>query len=316
MSTKPSGARTQSSRSHAAHGTPRPPSHGTRSGVQAPRPYRQARRKRAVAQQMRRVESALAGLPGHLWVNPATRALGRVTGSGWHTSKLLSILLLAGAVYGLGMVHTQDAWFVYAEDVTFVNLVHLQAGDLYAAGQVEGMNIFWLQPQALRRNLLQNNWVEDVRIQVGLPASVMVEVQEMKPVALWVTNNQTYWLASNGATLPVVGEADPSLPQVIDSLMEARDITVQDRLAIDPQVLKSVLALVEALPELEGKVRYNRTVGLNFPLPKPPVWVYWGDGFHMDEKLVNLAALRDMLRTSETPAQIADIRLVDRPYVR
>lgn len=265
---------------------------------------------------MRRVEAALSGLPDYLRANPATRAISSLTGSGWHISKLLSIALLAGAIYGLGMIHTQDAWFVYAEDVTFVNLVHLQADDLYAAGAVEGMNIFWLQPQALRRNLLQNNWVEDVRIQVGLPASVTVEVQEMKPVALWVTSDQTYWLASNGATLPAVGETDPGLPQVIDSLLEARDISVQDRLAMDPQVLASALALVKALPELEGKVRYNLTVGLNFPLPNPQVWVYWGDGFHRDKKLVNLAAALDMLRAGETPAQIVDVRLVDRPFVR
>ncbi len=287
-----------------------------RSGVQAPKPYRQARRKRAVAQQMRRVEVALSGLPGRLKLNRATRAASGVTGSGWHASKLLSILLLAGAIFGVGMLHTEDAWFVYAEDVAFVDLVHLQADDLYAQGEVDGMNVFWLRPDQLRLRLLKNAWIEDARVKVGLPAAVTVEVHEMKPAAIWVTNDQNYWVARNGAVLPVVGDPDPSLPQIVDSLLEARDITVDDRLAMDPQILEGAITLLDALPELEGKVRYNRSVGLNFPLPKPPVWVYWGDGFHVEEKLTNLAATRTMIRASERPVQIVDIRLIDRPYVR
>lgn len=288
----------------------------SRPGVQAPRPYRQARRKRAVVQQMRRVEVAISGLPGHLRAVGTLPGISLLAGSGWHMSKLVSILILAGVIFGVSMVHTQDAWFVYAEDVAFVNLVHLRADDLYAQSDVDGMNIFWLQPQELRRRLLENEWIEDVRVKVGLPAAVTVEVQEMTPVAVWKTSERAYWVAANGAALPVTGDPDPGLPQIIDSQMEARDPSQGDSLAIDPQILSSALTLVEALPELEGKVRYNRTVGLNFPLPKPEVWVYWGDGFHMQEKLTNLAATVEFVQASEEPAQIVDIRLFDRPYVR
>jgi cell division protein FtsQ len=320
MSTQRQATRTQTARRRTSRSTRSTQS--TRSGVQTASPYRLARRRRAMAQQMRRMEAALSGLPDRLRANRAAQAAARLTGSGWQISKLLSILILAGAIYILGMIHTEDGWFVYAEDVAFANLIRLQPADLYAAGEIEGMNIFWLQPQELRRKLLQNHWIDDVRVRVGLPASVTVEVQEMQPVALWVANTGRYWLASNGATLPAVdegegaGELASGLPQIVDSLLEARDITVQDRLAMDPQVLASALTLVEALPELEGKVRYNRDVGLNFPLPKPAVWVYWGDGFHMDEKRINLAATLDLVRASETPAQIVDIRLIDRPFVR
>lgn len=288
----------------------------TRSGVQAPKPYRQARRKRAVTRQMRRVEVALAGLPATIKFNRATQALSAVTGTGWRLSKLLSILLVIGAIFGVGMIQTQDAWFVYVEDVAFVNLVHLRADDLYAQGEIDGMNIFWLQPHQLRRKLLENEWIEDVRVKIGLPAGVTVEVQEMKPIAVWITNAGAYWLAANGAALPVTGELEAGLPQIVDSLQEARDPTRPNRLAIEPEILSSALTLVDLLPELEGKVRYNRTVGLNFPLPNPAVWVYWGDGFHIEEKLTNLAATRDLVRASEEPAQIVDIRLIERPYVR
>jgi hypothetical protein len=287
-----------------------------RSGVQAPRPYRQARRKRAVTQQMRRVEVAISGLPGKLRSVGTLPGISLLSGSGWHMSKLVSILLLAGVIFAVSMVHTQDAWFVYAEDVSFVNLVHLRADDLYAQSDMDGMNIFWLQPQALRQRLLENEWIEDVRVKIGLPAVVTVEVQEMNPIAVWITSDGAYWVAANGAALPVAGDPARDLPQIIDSQLEARDPSRGEHLAIDPQILSSALTLMETLPETEGKVRYNRTVGLNFPLPKPEVWVYWGNGFHMEEKLTNLTATLEFVQASEEPAQIVDIRLIDRPYVR
>ncbi len=296
----------------APRSRPRP----ARSSVQASQPYRQGRRKRAMAQQVRRMEVAISGVPGFLKGNRALQTVSVLRGTGWHAGKLVSVVLLAAALYGLGMIHTQDAWFVYAEDVAFVNLSRLQADDLYAQSDIEGINILWFQPQQLRRRLLENVWIEDARVKVGLPASVTVEVQEMQPVALWVTSQGTYWLAANGASLPITGEPDPGLPQIVDSLMEARDPAHHERLAIDPQILSGAMTLLEAMPELESKVRYNRTVGLNFPLPNPAVWVYWGNGFHMEEKLTNLAATLDMIRAGEEPAQIVDIRLIDRPYVR
>jgi hypothetical protein len=85
---------------------------------------------------------------------------------------------------------------------------------------------------------------------------------------------------------------------------------------MDPQVLKSALTLMVAMPELGGTVRYNESVGLNFPLPEPAVWVYWGDGFELEAKMDNLAVAREMLRNAEEAAQIVDVRLIDRPYVR
>jgi cell division protein FtsQ len=262
------------------------------------------------------MEVAVSGLPEQLRIDQARAALGRLSGTGWQVSKLLSAVVLAIALTAIVWVHTQDDWFVYAEDVQFNNLVHLHAEDLYAAAQVEGWNIFWLQPQEVRRRLLEHPWIEDARVGLELPAGITVHVEEMAPVALWITNAGTLWLAADGGTMPVEGEPDPNLPQIIDSLQEARTVTETQRLTMNPQILASAIALAQAVPELEGKVRYNRSVGLNFPLPKPPIWVYWGDGYYMQQKLDNLAAAREAVKQSDTPAQIIDVRFVERPYFR
>ena len=292
-------------------------------------PYQRARRKRTVMRQVRQFESVLARLPLHkLNVGARLQSItvpAAVQGTPFHFSKLLSCLLLAAALSGLTLLHTQDDWFVYAEDIRFTNLIRLRADDLYAAADVEGWNVFWVQPEEIRARLLAQGWVADAQVAVTLPAAVDIQIQEMEPVAVWVTNAQSYWLASNGAAMPIsdasVAAADSALPatalpQIIDSQQEARAVGTDETIRMDAQILNSALTLMAALPELENNMRYNRTVGLNFPLPDPAVWVYWGDGLDMEAKLENLAATRQTVRTRETPPQILDIRFVNRPYVR
>lgn len=293
------------------------------SGITPANPYQQARRKRAVSRQKRRFEAVFSRLPiptdfgaSLQWVEvPAV-----LQPTPWYFSKILSALLLLGALFSFIMLHNQDEWFVYREDVRFDSLIRLRADDLYQVVDLEGWNIFWVEPEAIREHLLALPWVEDAQVDVSLPSTVSINVIEMNPAAVWVTNEGHFWLAANGAALPIVNLEESALPamalpQIVDSLQEARVIG-DGPLAIDPQVLQSALTVMEALPELEGKVRYNESIGLNFPLPDPAVWVYWGNGFDLEAKLQNLVVTRELVRDAEEPAQILDIRLVDRPYVR
>jgi cell division septal protein FtsQ len=238
----------------------------------------------------------------------------------WRLSKSISLLLLLGALTSLFLLHTQENWFVYREDVRFHNLIRMRGDDLYQDLNLDGLNIFWVEPESIRTALLALPWVADAQVQVSLPANISVSLTEMTPSAVWVTNGGNYWLAANGSALPVAtmeGSAlpDVAMPQIVVSLQEAR-VVGNGPLTIDSQVLKSAMTLMAAMPELGQSVRYNKSIGLNFPLPDPPLWVYWGDGFDMDAKLQNLAVARDLVRNSEKPAQIVDVRLIDQPYVR
>ena len=288
-----------------------------------PDPYQKARRKRLASRQKRRFEAVFTRLPvpsrwGASLPDLALPAVLHPTP--WYVSKTLSALLLLGALMSLVLLHNQDEWFVYREDVRFNNLIRLRGDELYQAANLEGLNIFWVEPETVRDHLLTLPWVEDAQVDVSLPAAVAVNVVEMNPVAVWVTNAGNYWLAANGAALPIATLEESALPelalpQIVDSLQDARVIG-DGPMAMDPQVLTSALTLMEAMPELEDTVRYNHSIGLNFPLPDPTVWVYWGDGFDLETKLENLAVARDLVRSAEEPAQILDVRFVDHPYVR
>lgn len=292
-----------------------------------PNPYQQARRKRVASRQKRRFESAFARIPKptKLGVSLHDMALHGVAlpavlqPTPWSLSKVLSLLLMLGAMASLLLLHSEEDWFVYREDVRFHNLIRMQSDELYQELNLDGLNIFWVEPESIRSALLALPWVEDAQVNVSLPATLSVNVTEMTPAAVWVTNRGNYWLSMNGSALPIATLEESALPelavpQIIDSLEEARQIG-DGPLEMEPQVLNSALTLMAAMPELGGTVRYNRSKGLNFPLPDPAVWVYWGDGFDLETKMANLALARDLVRNSEEPAQIIDVRLIDRPYV-
>ena len=317
-----------SSRSGSQSGSTKksPSTGGNTSGRQksnVPDPYNKARRRRAASRQKRRFDALFARIPRPANVNLHLQGItvpAVVLPTPWSLSKVLSLLLLLGVMSSFVLLQSADDRFVYREDVRFHNLIRMQGDELYRTLELEGMNVFWIEPEDLRASLLALPWVEDAQVAVSLPGTVYVNLTEMTPAAVWATNAGNYWLAANGSALPIATLEESALPelalpQIVDSLQEAR-VVGDGPLAIDTQVLNSALTLMAAMPELDGTVRYNESTGLNFPLPEPAVWVYWGDGFDVDAKLENLAVARDLVRKAEKPAQIVDVRLIDRPYVR
>jgi hypothetical protein len=299
--------------------------------------YRKARQKRQRARRMRRMESVLPGgmtlrrpaLPALPALSlPATdgmRAnLGEVTGSGWHWSKLLSGLVLLGALAGVFWLHWDARWFVQTGAVRFENLGYLSRADLEPQLDIEDWSIFWLKPEEVRAQILTHPYVADAQVRISLPNNVQIEVKEAEPTALWVTREGTLWLLENGSALnmrtrPGLGAESAlldtggrRLPQIIDV---NRDAQAPGKSAIDVEVLRSALALLATLPEVE-ELRYNSGAGLNFALPGESVYVYWGDGHDTQEKLKNLAAGQQLLRSGEASGTIIDVRYVERPFIR
>ena len=149
-------------------------------------------------------------------------------------------------------IHTQDEWFVYAEDVDFGRLTYLTPTELYSRSDVDGWNTLWIQPQVVADRLRSHPWVAGATVQVQAPGHVTVHVQEQTPVAIWLTNQGAYWLAASGAALAMspaqAGAVDEViLPQIIDSLGEAQQLGVSQT-AIEPTILDSALELTAAAP--------------------------------------------------------------------
>ncbi|MEM7531574.1 MAG: FtsQ-type POTRA domain-containing protein [Chloroflexota bacterium] len=270
----------------------------------------------------------------------------------WAPSKLygLALCLVVGAVaYGL---HNQDQWFIYHEDVQFTNLSYLNAEQLYEYSTIEGMNVFWFEPEDLRTQLAQHPYIESVEITTQMPAQVVMTIHEVQPIAYWVTHDGNYWLLDDGAALPqkdppsdtaempvtdvgdqqadqqadaqddLQGEEktarfqmNPDLLQIVDMTQAAKLISYEDKNFIDRDILQSALSLAQRLPDLQ-QIRYNKDLGLNFALPGTSIGVFWGDGQSMDTKLKNMRAAQTLIATGEAQASVIDVRYPSRPYLR
>ncbi|MEX1020525.1 MAG: FtsQ-type POTRA domain-containing protein, partial [Litorilinea sp.] len=141
-----------------------------------PGPHRRAGRKRGISRGMRRFESALGRVDLPTRVSSGKHLLTHLRTSTWHLSKLASALLLAGVITALYSIHTQDDWFVYAEDIRFENTTYLDAPELHAQLDIQGWNILWLRPEAVREQILNHAGVTDAHVRLGLPGQVEITV--------------------------------------------------------------------------------------------------------------------------------------------
>lgn len=281
--------------------------------VRTQRPYspRQQARRRRVTRTLRRFEATWAALPKPGL--PAAWGVPRLGGSGWHISKVLSLILAGLVVAVVGQIHTQEQWFVYRENVQVRNLTYLEADALYEAAGVEGWNIFWLRAEEIRQRLLELPYVADATVQIRLPNQVELVIQEQQPVALWVTEQEQRWVMPTGAALPLHDQRGSQLLQIIDPQGEAQALD-QSQPMVDLTVLQSALTLIEKFPALT-QLRFNRDYGLNFNLPGAATWVYWGDGENMETKFANLMAVQKLMAAGKENPQLIDVRF-DRPYIR
>lgn len=265
-----------------------------------------------MARTMRRFESALARFP-----TPTLRR-SKPTGFGWgglrrRLGLLLAMLCLTVAASAVIYVHSDSQWFIYRENVSISGVTYLDAEQIYNASGVDSWNLFWLRPEQIRARIVAMPFVADAAVSVTPPNGVRIQVVEAEPVALWVTNEVTFWVMADGRALPMPDERYATLPQIIDPHGDAQAVTQPDQPAMDTSALAGAQALWAALPEL-GQLRFNRDYGLNFHLPGALTWVYWGDGRNPGRKFAHLAAIQRLIADNEAQPQIVDLRF-ERVYI-
>lgn len=276
-----------------------------------------AKRQRHNLRRRRQLEAAVARLDPQVAVRDFSQRMVQgsqgLFGSGWHPSKLVSLLLLALVIAGLYWVHSVEEFFLYREDVVFDNLTYLDDDELYGPTGIDGWSVFWVQAENVRQALRRYPYVADAQVRIQLPARVHIAVEEVHPTALWVTDEETLWLLADGTALPMRYAPTNDLLQIVDGSQAARDVRRPTAAAMDPAVLESALTLAAQFPALRS-LNYNPGIGLNFALPGGDTWIYWGDGRDPAEKHQNLAAIMNVLQKEGRTTPIIDLRYPDRPY--
>lgn len=219
--------------------------------------------------------------------------------------KVISGLLLAAMLVALYSLFTWDEFYVYGAEVRG-NLV-VTDEEVYAAGGVDRMSVFWIDPREVAGRVERLDYVQKARVTVRFPSALVIEVQERSPSLAWQSGESVWWVDDEGVIMTPRVHLE-GVVTIIDS--EARPVAPGER--VDKSIIAAVYALRQVMPGLRV-VQYTQAKGLIFATPEG--WpVYIGDGSEIEAKIITLVALRDRLRAEGITPRFIDVRYPASPF--
>lgn len=261
---------------------------------------RMAVRRYSQARRMRRFESE----------RPTVRAIVH-EGTAWATvnvQRLPGLLLAAACILLLVFLFGDPRFFVYDSLITGYRLLSPQA--IYEASGVDMYNIFCIAPSAVEQRLLERfPGLQDVRVAVGLPASLRIHVVEKRVSFVWEAGGERYLVDEEGTVLG----AGAAVPEAI--LIRSTEPMAP---AAGQTADRAVLDTAAALSSLLGGARtfeYSSRYGVSWVTPDG--WpVHFGVGGDLESKVaVMRSMLADMAEKRITP-EFLDVGVPTRPYYR
>lgn len=221
-----------------------------------------------------------------------------------------------GLIYGM---YTSDAYAI--NQITVTGNQRIQVEELQAALGVWNEPSFTINPAQIEYNLLASYpELVSVKVQVGLPAEVIVDLRERVPVLSWQHAGQVTWVDAYGYAFPPRGSAEglavvealgaPPLPANFDATQ-----TIGARAFMSAEMASAITALSPTMPEGASLV-YDPEYGLGWQ--DPLGWqAYFGhDGEDMPVKLnVYLSMVNYLMNRNLQPALIS-VEYPSAPFYR
>ncbi len=228
---------------------------------------------------------------------------------GWLKQNLLIaglVALLAVASYGL---FGTDWFYIYNIEVAGNQLISKE--EIYTRSNLEGLHLFWLNPDEVTARLKEEPLIEGVQITAFPPNQVRITVQERQPVAVWQTKGQSYFVDGTGTLFSLRGDA--STMMVIRNLS---DDAVNPGDTIDSSIVQAAIALNQLIPE---RTAFDWAPGLGIGyLNEYEYWVHFGDYTRLNAKVAAYRAFIDQIQNKPEPEEITllDLSVPEHPYYR
>ena len=143
----------------------------------------------------------------------------------------LAMLVSAAAIYGVGASPAFDYTKMQLEGAQFTDPAAVEA----ALSAARGENLFRLSTGPLLAELERLPTVDHARIDVRLPATLAVTVDERQPVLVWRAGDAPYLAATDGTLFAKLGDdaggAAAGLPEIDDKRAGSSTLAVGSRLS-------------------------------------------------------------------------------------
>jgi len=237
---------------------------------------------------------------------------------GW---RLLSGLLTIGLISLL--------FFFFQSRLFRVQSIKLQGADRLTMENIDAVigvmnkSVFTLEPESLENELRTN--IKDLRnvsVRVGLPASLVVSVEERTPVLEWQQDDRIYWIDKDGMRFSPRGgamelphvDARGSPPLFIRDTENGQE-DVFERPFLSKEIINAVYDIRGKIPENESII-YDPAYGLGW-FDKQGWNVYLGmDMSNFDSKLNVYDGIVSYLNAKGQTPYLIDIEYIHSPFIR
>lgn len=205
----------------------------------------------------------------------------------------------------LAIFFTADAFYV--RSVAVGGLSYLTKEEIFTFADIATWHIFWVDPEAVRENLLESPSIADAQVWLSWPPDmVQIVVEEREPIFIWEESERARWVDLNGRLMTQRENRADLMRVFVDIPME----DAPDRLSED--VVYGVLQLQEALPETTF-LRYDAMKGLGYKNENG--WDIWfGTGVGMAERVAIYRSIADNLAARGIQPYEINVMNPDSPY--
>lgn len=277
-----------------------------------PRERRPRRTARATPRRAAAIWSGATALPRTRPAKAARPALPQAarTGIGLSWRAASGVIVLALALV-LALMFTSDAFYVHA--IAVDGLDYMTPNEVFAISGIANLHIFWVDPAAVRRSLLESPTIADARVEVGFGSPpVTITVQERQPALMWEQAGVAVWVDVQGRIMRQRETRENLLRVQVETLVDGVPTGTIDR-----EIVAGALQLQQLIPGLTS-LRYHPDYGLGYTDPVG-LNVWFGVGTDMPEKLLIYTAIAAQLPTAAALGRCqppAALRLMnpDAPY--
>jgi len=274
--------------------------------------------KRKIKSPKRRYDIALAASPGAEVRLPAV-AMPKL---GW---RALSFVVVVGLITLLYFFWTAPLFQVQMVEVQGAN--RLTATDINRTLNLYNTPIFAVVPQHLE-NTLQGTYLDllDVSVKIGLPATVIVNLNERTPLIEWTQDSVIQWIDGTGFAFPTRGLAEHlvkvqaySAPPRPAAYVEDENLplgaSIVPQAFMSPELVNGILAMRAQAPANTNLV-YDPTYGLGWGDSRGWDVFFGSDVSDIETKLRVYHAIVDRLQADGTTPTLISVEHVHAPYYR
>jgi hypothetical protein len=207
---------------------------------------------------------------------PAPSQIEEKKGFNWRIVSAFIVVLLSALLF---LFFFADAFYVTSIRVGGVDTMTVE--EIFAFANIANWHIFWVEPEAVRENVMRYPSVADAQVLISWPPNmVTITIQEREPALVWEQNGAAFWVDIQGNVMNMRSERTDLVTVIVDD--PTAEIPTGSN-AIDTDIVFGLLELHELRPDVI-EWRYRPDKGLGFRNENG--WDVWfGVGTGMEEKM-------------------------------